>query len=138
MHKLFKVLFSIGTILFVGILGILIYSLVKFRRRAGDLGDGIPMEDNLPLEILWTIIPTIVILFVGLYSYDIYDRMGGMQSLNHGSMHSQQLTNKGERIMTEPIAKKVAHTTQKHRKSRVDNYHWMRLTDKQKDAKKKD
>ena len=40
--------------------------------------------------------------------------------------------------MTEPIAKKVAHTTQKHRKRRVDNYHWMRLTDKQKDAKKKD
>ena len=40
--------------------------------------------------------------------------------------------------MLEPRAKKIAHTTQKHRKRRVDNYHWMRLTDKQKDAKRKD
>ena len=76
--ELFRVLFSIGTILFVGIVGLIVFSLVRFRRRPGQLGDGIALEGNLPLEVFWTAVPAIVVLFVGLYSYDIYERMGGM------------------------------------------------------------
>ncbi len=84
---LFKVLFSIGTVLFLGIVILLVYSLFRFRRRSGDTGDGLAIEGNLPLEIVWTAIPAIVVLFVGLYSYDIYERMGGMATLNdHMSM----------------------------------------------------
>ena len=86
--ELFKVLFSIGTILFVGIVGLIVYSLVRFRRRASDLSDGVAIEGNLPLEILWTAIPAVVVLFVGIYSYDIYDRMGGMAPLNDHAMHA--------------------------------------------------
>jgi cytochrome c oxidase subunit 2 len=86
--ELFKVLFSIGTILFVGIVGLIVYSLARFRRRAGETGDGVAIEGNLPLEILWTAIPAVVVLFVGIYSYDIYDRMGGMTPLNDHSMHA--------------------------------------------------
>jgi cytochrome c oxidase subunit 2 len=85
--ELFKVLFSIGTILFVGITGLILFSLVRFRRRSGDRTDGLAIEGNLPLEILWTAIPAIVVLFVGIYSYDIYDRMGGMTPLNDHSAH---------------------------------------------------
>jgi cytochrome c oxidase subunit 2 len=88
--ELFKVLFSIGAILFIGIVGLIVYSLVRFRRRVGDSGDGAAIEGNLPLEILWTAIPAVVVLFVGIYSYDIYDRMGGMTPLNDHSMHSMQ------------------------------------------------
>ena len=88
---LFKVLFSIGTILFIGIVGLLIFSLVRFRRRSGDSSDGAAIEGNLPLEIVWTAIPAVVVLFVGIYSYDIYERMGGMTPLNdHSAMHSSQ------------------------------------------------
>jgi cytochrome c oxidase subunit II len=84
---LFRVLFSIGTTLFLGILIALGYSLVRFRRRNGDLGDGIALEGNLSLEIVWTAIPAVVILFVGIYSYDIYERMGGMAPLmDHAAM----------------------------------------------------
>lgn len=84
---LFKVLFTIGTILFLGVTGLLLFSLVRFRRRPGDRSDGEPIEGNLPLEILWTAVPAIVVLFVGIYSYDIYDRMGGLIPLNdHGAM----------------------------------------------------
>lgn len=85
--ELFKVLFSIGSVLFIGILGLLLFSLVRFRRRPGDTSDGAPVEGNLPLEIVWTAIPAVVVLFIGIYSYDIYERMGGMTPLNeHGAM----------------------------------------------------
>ena len=89
--ELFRVLFSIGTILFIGIVGLVIFSLIRFRRRPSQRGDGLAIEGNLPLEIFWTAVPAIVVLFVGLYSYDIYDRMGGMTPLNHGMDNSGML-----------------------------------------------
>ena len=88
--ELFKVLFTTGTILFVGITGLLIFSLIRFRRRSDQIGDGVAIEGNLPLEIFWTAVPAIVVLFVGLYSYDIYDRMGGMVPLAHDHMGGMQ------------------------------------------------
>ncbi|AII42653.1 cytochrome C oxidase subunit II [Synechococcus sp. KORDI-100] len=91
--ELFQVLFTIGAILFIGIIGLLVFSLVRFRRRPGQLGDGIAIEGNLPLEIFWTAVPAVVVLFVGLYSYDIYDRMGGMVPLAHD--HSAGMTEAG-------------------------------------------
>ena len=91
--ELFKVLFIIGTILFLGIVGLLLFSLVRFRRKPGDISDGEAIEGNLPLEIVWTAIPAIVVLFIGIYSYDIYERMGGMTPLNdHNAMaHAQHM-----------------------------------------------
>ncbi len=81
--ELFKILFIIGLIIFIGMTIAVIYSLFKFRRRNDQIGDGIALEGNLSLEIIWTIIPSIIVLLIGLYSYNIYDRMGGMKELNH-------------------------------------------------------
>ena len=81
--ELFRILFIIGLILFLGMTILVVYSLLRFRRRKDQIGDGIALEGNLSLEILWTVIPSIVVLLVGLYSYNIYDRMGGMKELNH-------------------------------------------------------
>ncbi|MEB3176345.1 MAG: cytochrome c oxidase subunit II transmembrane domain-containing protein, partial [Synechococcus sp.] len=90
--ELFRVLLAIGTMLLVGMTGVVIYSLVRFRRREGDTQDGPPIEGNLSLELFWTAIPAVVVLFLGIYSYDIYDRMGGMADLNgHGMGHQAEL-----------------------------------------------
>lgn len=88
--ELFQVLFSIGTSLLLGIVGLLVYSLIRYRRVAGDTGDGLAIEGNLPLEVFWTAVPAIVVLFIGIYSYDIYERMGGMAPLNDHSVHAMQ------------------------------------------------
>ena len=99
---LFKVLLSIGTMLFVGIVVLLVYSLLRFRRRSGDLSDGLAIEGNLPLEIVWTAIPAVVVLFVGIYSYDIYERMGGMVALNdHSAMDHAVMDQAAMQVSTE-------------------------------------
>jgi cytochrome c oxidase subunit 2 len=86
--ELFKVLLAIGTVLMVGMTGLVLFSLVRFRRRSGDQLDGPAIEGNLSLELFWTAIPAVVVLFIGIYSYDIYDRMGGMADLSgHANMH---------------------------------------------------
>ncbi len=93
--ELFKVLFSIGAVLFLGMLAAVVYSLIRFQKNPEDLEDGLALEGNLSLEIFWTAVPAVVVLFVGIYSYDIYDRMGGMQPLqtnghDHQAMHQEQ------------------------------------------------
>ena len=89
--ELFKVLLAIGTVLLLGMTGLVVFSLVRFRRKEGDTLDGPAIEGNLSLELFWTVIPAVVVLFIGIYSYDIYDRMGGMADLNgHGAMHASE------------------------------------------------
>jgi len=64
--ELFKILFIIGLIIFIGMTIAVIYSLFKFRKRNDQIGDGIALEGNLILEIVWTIIPSIIVLLIGL------------------------------------------------------------------------
>ena len=93
--ELFKILFIIGLIIFIGMTIAVIYSLFKFRKRKDQFGDGIALEGNLSLEIVWTIIPSIIVFIIGLYSYNIYDRMGGMKELNHSH---EMMTSNTEKI----------------------------------------
>jgi cytochrome c oxidase subunit 2 len=49
----------------------LVYSLVVFRRKKGETGDGAHIEGNTPLEIAWTVIPLFIVLifaYMGAYS----------------------------------------------------------------------
>jgi cytochrome c oxidase subunit II len=40
----------------------LLYSLIAFRRKTGDTGDGQHFEGNTKLEIFWTVIPLIMVI----------------------------------------------------------------------------
>ena len=49
----------------------MVYSLVVFRRKKGETGDGEHIEGNTPLEIAWTVIPLFIVLafaYLGAYS----------------------------------------------------------------------
>jgi len=43
----------------------MVYSIVVFRRRDGDDGDGVYMHGNAALEIIWTVVPLIVVFYFG-------------------------------------------------------------------------
>jgi cytochrome c oxidase subunit 2 len=85
----FNVMVTIATALFVVVEGTILIFLVMFRRRKGDETDGPPIEGNLPLEVFWTAIPTIIVLGLGIYSVDVYSRMGGLEpgGHNHTPVH---------------------------------------------------
>ncbi len=48
----------------------MLYSLVVFRRRKGETGDGQHIEGNTKLEISWTIIPLIIVIWLGIIGAD--------------------------------------------------------------------
>lgn len=93
----FNFMMTIATGLFLLIEGLLIYVVIKFRRKKGDFTDGPPMEGNVPLEIVWTAIPTVIVFVLAVYSFEIYNNMGGldpMASHDHGmkmASHKQEM-----------------------------------------------
>lgn len=44
----------------------MLYSIVVFRRRKGELGDGYYTTGNMKLEIVWTVIPLIIVLWLSV------------------------------------------------------------------------
>ncbi len=80
---LFNVMMMIATALFLVVEGAIVYFLVKYRRRAGDDTDGIPVDGNLPLEAFWTAIPSILVIGLGIYSVQIFQEMGGFDPSSH-------------------------------------------------------
>jgi cytochrome c oxidase subunit 2 len=67
------------------------YALVKWRVKPGDEGDGLPIHGNTRLEIIWTLIPTVIVLFAAGYSWvvmnDIEDKQPDAMTVN---VYSQQ------------------------------------------------
>ena len=87
---LFNTILAIAFAFFIIIEGFLIYSLLKFRKRKGDETDGPAIHENLSLEIVWTAIPTVIVMWVAIYSFDVYTAMQGSQNFEgmaHGGMH---------------------------------------------------
>lgn len=84
--SLFDLMITIGTGLFLIVQGTLIYSFFKFRRQPDDDTDGPYIEGNIPLEILWTAIPAVIVLIIAVYSFEVYGRIGGLDPMSHSSM----------------------------------------------------
>lgn len=86
---LFNVMLTISIGLFLLVQGLIVISAIKFRRRSGDESDGPPIHGNIPLEILWTAIPAVLVMGISVYSFQIYNQMGGLDPMNHGG-HAMQ------------------------------------------------
>jgi cytochrome c oxidase subunit II len=54
--------------LFSLIVVFMLYSVVAFRRRPGDTSDGVHFEGNTALEIIWTVVPLLIVLVFAFYS----------------------------------------------------------------------
>jgi cytochrome c oxidase subunit 2 len=97
---LFSFLTTLGTFIFLGVAGTLLYSVLFQRADRYDEGDGPPVEGNLTLEIVWTAIPIVLVVWIAGYSYKIYDEMGILGPMEH--MHL------GEAIAAPMVAQATA------------------------------
>lgn len=79
----FRIMLTIAIALFLVVEGTILIFLIKYRRRAGDNTDGVPVEGNVPLEIFWTAIPAVIVIGLGIYSVDVYNQMGGFEPGSH-------------------------------------------------------
>jgi len=69
------------------------YALIKWRAKPGDEGDGLPIHGNTKLEIIWTIIPVIMVLGLAGYSWAVLKDIEKTDSnALHVNVYAQQFT----------------------------------------------
>lgn len=69
---LFRFLLVIGGAIFLLVEGLLLYSVITFRKREGDEEDGPTIHGNTTLELVWTAIPAVIVLVLVIYSYQVW------------------------------------------------------------------
>lgn len=84
--NLFSFLVTIGAFIFLGVLSALTYSIVFQRAGKYDTNDGPPIEGNITLEVVWTAIPFVLVLWIAAYSFRIYDQMAILGPMEHVHM----------------------------------------------------
>ncbi len=72
--ELFYILVIIGGVVFFLIQGMLLISVIFFRARRDDYSDGPSMHGNPLLEIVWTIIPALVVVFLAVVSFNVWSQ----------------------------------------------------------------
>ena len=62
---LFKLLIYAGTAVFIFVEGILVWTLIKFRKRPGQ-PEPVHVHGNTTLEIAWTVIPLLILILIAV------------------------------------------------------------------------
>jgi cytochrome c oxidase subunit 2 len=67
------VMIVLSAFVFSLVMVMLFYALWKFKAKPGDESDGEPIHGNTRLEVAWTLIPTIIVLFGAGYSWAVLE-----------------------------------------------------------------
>lgn len=81
--QLFSFLVTLGTFIFLGVIGTLSYAVLFQQAGKYDMSDGPHLEGNVTLEIVWTAIPFALVIWIAFYSYQIYDQMSILGPMEH-------------------------------------------------------
>src|SRR3954464_7706739 len=76
---LYDVLLIVSVPIFVLVMTVAIYSVVKFRARPGDMGDGAPIHGNTRLEVIWVAVPTIIVSILAAYAWIVLNDVEAKQ-----------------------------------------------------------
>lgn len=69
--QLFHLMLGVATVIFLLVEGALLYAVFRFRAKEGDDSEGPPIHGNTSLEVVWTLIPAIIVVVIGVYSFRV-------------------------------------------------------------------
>jgi cytochrome c oxidase subunit 2 len=66
---LYDIVFAIAVAIFIAVEGLIVWSILRYRRKPGD--DELPPQThgNNLVEVIWTVIPTVIVLYLFAISY---------------------------------------------------------------------
>lgn len=69
--QLFNTLLGIAAAIFLLVEGALVYAVFRFRRRKNHQGEGVANHGDNQLELAWTVVPAMIVLWVAIHSAGI-------------------------------------------------------------------
>jgi cytochrome c oxidase subunit II len=75
----YDVLLICSVPVFVLVMTVAIYSVVRFRAKPGDMRDGAPIHGNTRLEVVWVTIPFLMVTALAIYGWIVLDDLEAKQ-----------------------------------------------------------
>jgi cytochrome c oxidase subunit 2 len=76
---LYDVLLIVSVPIFVLVMTVAIYSVIRFRARPGDMSDGAPIHGNTRLEVVWVAVPTVIVSLLAAYGWIVLNNVEAKQ-----------------------------------------------------------
>lgn len=73
--QLFRSMIGVATVIFLLVEGALLYAVLRFRARDDDDGDAEAVHGNTSLEVVWTLIPAVIVVVIGVYSFRVLSQV---------------------------------------------------------------
>ena len=67
--QLYDIVFAIAVAVFIAVEGLIVWSILRYRRRPSDVDLPPQTHGNNFVEVLWTLIPTVIVLYLFAVSY---------------------------------------------------------------------
>ncbi|NET48831.1 MAG: cytochrome c oxidase subunit II [Merismopedia sp. SIO2A8] len=100
---LFSFMTVIGSFIFFGVVGTLLYSMIFQRAIKYDASDGPPIEGNITLEVVWTAIPILLVIWIATTSYQTYHQMSILGPITAAEANSSTVTQTSAASGSPPI-----------------------------------
>ncbi len=106
--SLFSFLTSIGAFILLGLVGMMLYSVLFYRAKPDDYREGHPARGGIKIELLWLIVPTVLVLWIEAQNINIYRQLNivGLDRLVH--IHSPQSPAPANAATSEEMPKPAA------------------------------
>jgi cytochrome c oxidase subunit II len=75
----YDVLLICSVPIFVLVMTVAIYSVVRFRAKPGDMRDGAPIHGNTRLEVIWVTVPFLMVTALAIYGWVVLDDLEAKQ-----------------------------------------------------------
>ena len=77
--RLYDVTLVVSVPIFILVMTVAIYSVMRFRARPGDKRDGAPIHGNARLEVIWVVVPFIIVSALAVYAWVVLDDIEAKQ-----------------------------------------------------------
>jgi len=85
---LYDIVFALAIAIFLAVEGLIIWSIIRYRRKPGD--DVLPPQThgNNLVEIIWTVIPTVIVLYLFAISYQTLNTVNAVSDAPDVRVHA--------------------------------------------------
>lgn len=74
---------AVATFVFVGVVSVMVWVVLFNRAEKYDMSDSEPIEGNTTLEIVWTVIPLVLVMAIAAYTIQVNRQIGLIGPMDH-------------------------------------------------------
>ena len=89
--ELYDIVFAIAVAIFVAVEGLIVWSVLRYRRRPSDIELPPQTHGNNFVEVLWTLIPTVIVLYLFVISWQTLNTVDTSVSARSRTSRSRRI-----------------------------------------------